>query len=172
MSIVSPLQTKTTAAPLAPYAALYKAELLENILPFWLTHSKDTAHGGYFTCLDRDGSVYDTDKFMWLQGREVWCFAFMYQHLEKHPEWLQMAVHGAEFMERFGRDSEGNWYFSLTADGKPTRALDRFVFDQPGIAQRRFSPDAASYRLSSPVADRKASRIASALRRLRLARHK
>ena len=119
MSIVSPLQTKPTVAPLASYAALYKAELLENILPFWLTHSKDTAHGGYFTCLDRDGSVYDTDKFMWLQGREVWCFSFMYQHLEKRPEWLQMAVHGAEFMERFGRDSEGNWYFSLTADGKP-----------------------------------------------------
>lgn len=119
MSIVSPLQTKPTVAPLASYAALYKAELLENILPFWLTHSKDAVYGGYFTCLDRDGSVYDTDKFMWLQGREVWCFAFMYQHIEKRPEWLQMALHGAQFMERFGRDSEGNWYFSLTADGRP-----------------------------------------------------
>jgi N-acylglucosamine 2-epimerase len=30
-----------------------------------------------------------------------------------------MALLGARFMEKNGRDSQGNWYFSLTADGKP-----------------------------------------------------
>ena len=49
----------------------YKSELLDSVLPFWLEHSQDEQYGGYFTCLDRDGSVYDTDKFIWLQGREV-----------------------------------------------------------------------------------------------------
>ena len=63
------------------YSELYKSELLENILPFWLHHSKDEVNGGYFTCLDRTGKVYDTDKFIWLQGRQVWCFAYMYAHL-------------------------------------------------------------------------------------------
>lgn len=101
------------------YAALYRNELLQNILPFWLQHSKDEVNGGFFTCLERDGTVYDTDKFMWLQGREVWCFSFMYHHVEQRPEWLQMALHGADFMEKYGRDAEGNWYFSLTADGRP-----------------------------------------------------
>jgi N-acylglucosamine 2-epimerase len=56
---------------------------------------------------------------MWLQGREVWCFSYLYNHVEQKKEWLEMALHGAEFMERYGRDAEGNWYFSLTADGKP-----------------------------------------------------
>ncbi len=101
------------------YAGMYKDELLNNILPFWLKNSQDSKNGGYFTCLDRDGSVYDTDKFMWLQGREVWCFAYMYNHLERREEWLNMAVQGAEFMKKFGRDSQGNWYFSLTAEGQP-----------------------------------------------------
>ena len=29
----------------------YKDELLDNVLPFWLEHSQDHEHGGYFTCL-------------------------------------------------------------------------------------------------------------------------
>ena len=104
---------------LAGFAAGYRAELLENILPFWLQYSRDSQNGGYFTCLNRDGSVYDTDKFMWLQGREVWCFSSMYNLVERKAEWLDMALHGAGFMQKHGRDKEGNWYFSLTADGRP-----------------------------------------------------
>ena len=53
-------------------AKLYKNELLENVLPFWLNHSQDLEFGGYYTCLNRNGDVFDTDKFIWLQGREVW----------------------------------------------------------------------------------------------------
>ena len=42
----------------------YKDELLDNVLPFWLEHSQDHEHGGYFTCLDRKGNVFDTDKVL------------------------------------------------------------------------------------------------------------
>ncbi len=104
---------------IASLAGLYRDELLQHILPFWLQHSKDQEHGGFFTCLDRYGNVYDTDKFMWLQGRQVWCFSYMYNNIERREEWLQMALHGAAFMEKYGRDQQGNWYFSLTADGSP-----------------------------------------------------
>ncbi len=55
----------------------YRDELLNNILPFWLDNSQDDEFGGYFTCLDREGKVYDTDKFVWLQGRQVWLFSLM-----------------------------------------------------------------------------------------------
>ena len=37
----------------------------------------------YFTCLDRQGNVFDTDKFIWLQGREVWMFSMLYNKVEK-----------------------------------------------------------------------------------------
>jgi N-acylglucosamine 2-epimerase len=104
---------------IAQYSELYKNELIQHILPFWLQNSKDEANGGYFTCLDATGRVYDTDKFMWLQGRQVWCFAYMYTHVEQRQEWLDFALHGATFMKKYGRDEQGNWYFSLTADGKP-----------------------------------------------------
>jgi len=104
---------------LAKYAEEYKNELLESIIPFWLDHSKDTVNGGYFTCLNRRGEVYDTDKFMWLQGREVWFFSMLYNRVGKNQEWLDMALLGAQFMKKFGMDVQGNWYFSLTREGKP-----------------------------------------------------
>ena len=75
----------------------YRDELLDNVLPFWLEHSQDLEFGGYFTCLDRKGGVFDTDKFIWLQGREVWMFSMLYNKVEKtaklkilrvfEPEW-------------------------------------------------------------------------------------
>ncbi len=30
-----------------------------------------------------------------------------------------MALHGANFMKEHGMDAQGNWYFSLTREGKP-----------------------------------------------------
>ena len=93
--------------------------LLGDVIPFWETHSVDRECGGFYTCLDRGGSVYDTDKFVWLQARQVWTFSMLYNRLEKRDSWLQLARHGAEFLARHGRDGEGSWYFSLTREGRP-----------------------------------------------------
>ena len=97
----------------------YRNALLNDVLPFWEAHSVDREQGGFFTCLGRDGSVFDTDKFLWLQARQVWTFSMLYSRLEHRATWLQLARHGAEFLQRHGRDGEGNWYFSLARDGRP-----------------------------------------------------
>ena len=91
----------------------YKDELLNNVLPFWLEHSQDHEFGGYFTCLDREGNVFDTDKFIWLQGREVWLFSMLYNKVEKKQEWLDCAIQGGEFLKKYGHDGNYHWYFSL-----------------------------------------------------------
>lgn len=100
-------------------ANLYKNALLTNVIPFWEQHSIDWEQGGYFTCLDRQGRVYDTDKFIWLQNRQVWVFSMLYHQLEQRPEWLKIATHGAHFLASHGRDAEGNWYFALDRTGQP-----------------------------------------------------
>ena len=117
--MLSNTATTEAASSLKSYSLQYKTELLDSILPFWMKHSLDQQNGGFFTCLDQFGHVYDTDKFIWLQGRQVWCFAYMYNNIEKKQEWLDVAKHGADFLIKHGRDEEGNWYFSLTAEGKP-----------------------------------------------------
>lgn len=97
----------------------YKRELFDNVLPFWLNNSIDKERGGYFTCLDREGKVFDTDKFIWLQSRQVWLFSMLYNKVEKRKEWLDCAVHGGEFLKKYGHDGSYNWYFSVTREGRP-----------------------------------------------------
>lgn len=101
------------------YSELYRKELLENVVPFWLKNSADKESGGYFTCLDRSGKVYDTDKFVWLQCRQVWTFSMLYNQVEQKQEWLDLALNGADFLLKNGRDKEGAWYFSLNREGNP-----------------------------------------------------
>ena len=100
-------------------ASRYENELRENCLPFWLEHSQDKEYGGYFSCLNRAGSVYDTDKFIWLQGREVWMFAMLYNNVEKNQQWLDCAIQGAEFLKKFGHDENWDFYFSVNQEGRP-----------------------------------------------------
>jgi len=101
------------------YSKLYRETLLLDVIPFWEHYSLDHKNGGYFTCLDEKGNVFDTEKFIWLQGRQAWMFSKLYNKVEKNPKWLSIAKSGIEFLKKQGMDQEGNFYFSTTAEGKP-----------------------------------------------------
>jgi N-acyl-D-glucosamine 2-epimerase len=101
------------------YLQQYRTSLLDDVIPFWEKNSIDEVHGGYFTSLDRKGNVFDTDKFIWLQCRQVWTFSMLYNNVEQKQQWLDIAVHGASFLKKHGRDAEGNWYFALNREGNP-----------------------------------------------------
>ncbi len=112
-------EVATMQRDFAQLAEQYRAALLEDVIPFWQKYSVDREYGGYFTCLDRAGGVYDTDKFIWLQAREVWTFSALYNRVERRPEWLEVARVGADFLRKHGTDKDGNWYFSLDRRGNP-----------------------------------------------------
>ena len=129
-------------------AELYKNELLENVVPFWLENSIDSEYGGFFTCLDRKGKVYDTDKFIWLQARQVWLFSMLYNKVEKKQSWLDCAIQGAEFLKNHGHDGHFNWYFSLSKDGSPlTQPFNIFsyVFSAMAFAQLQLATGIDEY---------------------------
>ena len=104
---------------LLKYAACYREDLEQSVIPFWLKHSLDRKCGGYFNCLDRDGSVYDTKKYLWLQGREAYMFARLYNEFDRRPEFLDAAKLGLNFIRKHGKDHKGRIYFSLNREGKP-----------------------------------------------------
>ncbi len=101
------------------FCKLYKDTLLEDVIPFWETYSIDNENGGYYTCLDTYGNVYDTDKFIWLQGRQAWTFSMLYNKVEKNEKWLAIAKNGIDFLRKYGMNSKGDFYFSVTSNGKP-----------------------------------------------------
>ena len=101
------------------HAQRFGEALLENIIPFWENYSIDQKNGGYFTCLDREGGVYDTDKFIWLQARQAWTFSMLYNRVENRDKWLRIAESGIRFLIDHAMSDSGSFYFSTTCAGTP-----------------------------------------------------
>ncbi len=111
------------------YLTFYRDDLLGNVIPFWLKNAPDRQHGGVHSCLDRDGSVYSTDKAVWIQGRFAWMCAKLYNAVEARPEWLELSRQSLEFLDRHAFDGDGRMYFLLTGDGQPLRKR-RYLFSE------------------------------------------
>ena len=111
------------------WAEQYKDELLNNIMPFWMKYGWDKKNGGVYTCLNRDGSLMDTTKSVWFQGRFAFVCAFAYNNVERRQEWLDAARSTLDFIEKYCFDANGHMYFSITADGRPLRKR-RYVFSE------------------------------------------
>ena len=107
----------------------YKGELLRNVMPFWMKHGFDRKNGGVYTCLDRDGSLMDSTKSVWFQGRFGWMTAYAYNHVEKNPEWLAASKSCCEFLEAHCFDKDGRAYFEVTAEGVGLRKR-RYLFSE------------------------------------------
>lgn len=114
--------------------AVYRDGLLHNTLPFWIPRCIDREYGGFMMAMNRDGTIIDTDKGMWQQGRFTWLLAHLYNTVEQRDEWLELAKHGINFIRRFGFDDDGRMFFHLTRDGRPIRKR-RYIFAETfGVA--------------------------------------
>lgn len=111
------------------YFEIYKTGLLENIIPFWIKHSIDWDDGGFTFCIDRDGTVIDTDKGVWQTGRFTWMILTMYNEVEQTEEWLKIGKHGIDFLEKHCYDQNGKMYFVVDKKGDPIR-MRRYVFSE------------------------------------------
>ena len=67
---------------LQTWAASYKEDFVNNIMPFWMRYGLDHKNGGVYTCLDRDGRLMDTTKSVWFQGRFGFIAAYAYNQIE------------------------------------------------------------------------------------------
>jgi hypothetical protein len=87
----------------------------------------------------RDGSVLDTDKSVWAQGRMSWMLLTMYNTVEPRAEWLEWAQRGLEFLDRHCFDADGRMFFHVTRDPKTTQfRADLFTpFDETDAAWKR-----------------------------------
>ncbi len=110
--------------------ATYRNGLLNDTLPFWIKHCVDRQHGGFMLSLDRDGTVIDTDKGVWQQGRFTWLLGELYNNVEPRDEWLELAKHGARFIDQHCFDpADGRMWFHVTREGAPIRKR-RYAFSE------------------------------------------
>ncbi|XP_046308939.1 N-acylglucosamine 2-epimerase isoform X6 [Marmota monax] len=106
---------------------------LDRVVAFWMEHSHDQEHGGFFTCLGRDGQVYDNLKYVWLQGRQVWMYCRLYRKFQRfrRSELLDSAKAGGEFLLRYARVAppDKKCAFVLTQSGLPVK-VQRTIFSE------------------------------------------
>lgn len=104
---------------------------LEQCIDFWLRYGLDPVHGGVYTCLDRKGALYSTDKSVWMQGRCAWTFAALCRQYGQRREWMDAAKSCLDFLQAhcINKDAGGRMYFTVTEDGRPLRQR-RYCFSE------------------------------------------
>ncbi|RUS71156.1 hypothetical protein EGW08_021082 [Elysia chlorotica] len=113
------------------YHQLVSADL-DRTVRFWLDHSVDDQCGGFFSCLEADGTVYDCTKYSWPMCRQVWMLARLYQEVDRfhQPHVLEAASKGGEFiLQHVQEASSCRCYLSLTREGRPLK-LQRTIFSE------------------------------------------
>ena len=108
----------------------YYDELVDDVLPFWLKYGMDRVNGGIYTGLDRDGSLIESDKSVWFQGRALWTFCTAYEKVGRKQEYLDAATSLVHFLEDHCFDSDGRMFFRVTADGRPVIKRLRYFFSE------------------------------------------
>lgn len=107
----------------------YRAQLLNDTVPFWFPRSIDEEYGGFLLMRDADGTLIDDDKAVWIQGRASWLLATLYNTVEKKQAWLTGAKSGVDFLLNHCFDADGQMFFHVTRDGKPIRKR-RYYFSE------------------------------------------
>ena len=112
-------------------AQKWAKEELDICVNFWLKNGLDKENGGVYTCLDKEGKIYSTDKSVWMQGRCGWIFAYLCHAYGVKEEWLAASKSCLDFMEKYciNRECGDRMYFTVTADGKPLRQR-RYCFSE------------------------------------------
>lgn len=124
----------------------YHNDLVGNILPFWMKNGFDRKNGGVYTCVDRDGTLMDTTKSVWFQGRFGFVAASAYRAIEPNAEWLAASKSALDFIEAHCIDTDGHMFFTVTAEGAPIQKR-RYVFSEcfAAIAMAEYAKAAKDY---------------------------
>lgn len=141
----------------------YRAALFDDVIPWWMRHSLDREYGGYYSQIERDGTPYTTDKYMWMNGRQLWMLSHLYNTHEPRPEWLDAAKLGHDFMARFAWREDGGMHFRLDRQGvsrAQVLSLYTEVFAAIALAEySRAANDSAAWHRACEVYDRLVPRL-------------
>jgi N-acylglucosamine 2-epimerase len=107
---------------------LYRAALLDDVLPFWSRHAFD-ANGAINTCIADDGAIISRDHWNWSQWRAVWVWSKLYNTIEPRREWLDRALGVYQFVTAHGPLEDGHWPLLLDGDGNVLRGYESLYVD-------------------------------------------
>ena len=97
-----------------------RAELFENILPFWLGHSFEERNDGFVGRMSNDLTIDRyAEKNLSMAARLLWFFSAAHR-LKPDDDCLEAAERAAEYLEEyFFDDDEEGYFWRLHSNGRP-----------------------------------------------------
>ena len=107
-------------AQIRVYLSQIDGELHSDILPFWLEHTRDREHGGFYGEIRNDLVVKKNEqRGALLTSRILWTFSAAYRR-NHDPACLEMARWAYDdLLARFWDNEQGGLFWSVSAAGKP-----------------------------------------------------
>jgi N-acylglucosamine 2-epimerase len=114
----------------------YRHDLFDDFLPFMEKYVVDHDYGGFLCNTDRDGTKLSTQKTAWYEGRGIWVYSFLYNHLAKERKYLEVARKSAEFiLKSKPAGPDGLWPKTFHRDGTPSSPPDTAIYGDLFIAE-------------------------------------
>ena len=150
---------------LTAYLDTYRSFLLDDILPYWGRHGRDTEYGGFLNCMKDDGTQLSEDKYMWSQGRGLWTFSHVARLYDTSPEMRAFTEKTCRFLVDNAFDENGDVANRLSRTGDrldgPT-SIYSDMFTAMGLVEYyHLTGDTSMLELARRSAKRIATRIQS-----------
>lgn len=114
----------------------YKAELFDRFIPNMDKYVIDHQLGGFMCSVDiESGKASSTDKRSWYEGRGMWTYSFLYNNLEKKPEYLEIARKSKDFILKSQPKDNRFWTTSFTKEGKPLSEDEGDIYSSLFVAE-------------------------------------
>jgi len=128
-------RTITLALPFDKLRSQYHHDLFDDFLPFMERHVIDHEYGGFMCNTDRDGTNLDKNKTAWYEGRGIWVYSFLYNHLAKEKKYLEVARRSVELIRMTQPAGDELWPKALTREGAPVLPPDPSIYGDLFIAE-------------------------------------
>jgi len=98
----------------------YKTELFDYFLPNMSRYAIDHEHGGVICYLDvRTGQAENYNKTSWFVGRGLWLYSFLYNNIEKNPEYFRIAEKSKDLLLTLQPSDKSFWPQKFSREGHP-----------------------------------------------------
>jgi mannose/cellobiose epimerase-like protein (N-acyl-D-glucosamine 2-epimerase family) len=106
----------------------YHRELFDEVLPFWDKHGIDHQRGGFMCSLADDGTLIDTNKHHWFQGRGIWVYSYLYNQFGRDPRFLAIAGKAKDFLLAHFPQKDGWWAELVSREGRVLKPFGQDLY--------------------------------------------
>src|SRR4051794_19833688 len=114
----------------------YRKDLFEDYLPFHERFVNDKQFGGFLCSVRPTGELVSDEKRVWFEGRGIWVYSFLYNHLAREQKYLDTAAASVRLLARSKpQDPQEFRSKALHRDGSPAGPPDTEVYSDLFVAE-------------------------------------